>query len=299
MITKVKTSLIFINYSINLLLLAKVLFFIIKSSQNQFRMKTELVVDHIVKWLKDYAKNAGVNGFVIGISGGIDSAVTSTLCAETGMQVLCLEMPIHQAKSHVTRAQEHIQLLKKRYPNVKDECVDLTPVFEEFKTEISLDGKQKTLDMALANTRARLRMTTLYYHAGLLGLLVAGTGNKVEDFGVGFYTKYGDGGVDLSPIADLLKSEVYEIGAFLNVPHSIIVAAPSDGLFGDARSDEDQIGANYDELEWAMSMQDKGRKIDDFEGRKKEVFKIYSRYNQTNKHKMIPIPICEIPSKFK
>src|SRR5690606_12868164 len=120
--------------------------------------------------------------------------------------------------------------------------------FEEFKTEVSLEGIQDIVDMALANTRARLRMTTLYYYAGLQKLLVAGTGNKVEDFGVGFYTKYGDGGVDLSPIADLMKSEVYTIGEFLNVPASIMKAAPSDGLFGDSRSDEDQIGASYPEL---------------------------------------------------
>ena len=170
-------------------------------------MQTEKVVDYIVDWLKDYANNAKVNGFVVGISGGIDSAVTSTLCAKTGLDLLCIEMPIHQATSHVTRAQEHIEQLKKRFSNVSDARVDLTPVFEEFKTEVSLDGKQATVDMALANTRARLRMTTLYYYAGLQGRLVAGTGNKVEDFGVGFYTKYGDGGVDLSPIADLLKSE--------------------------------------------------------------------------------------------
>ena len=152
--------------------------------------------------------------------------------------------------------------------------------------------------MALANTRARLRMTTLYYYAGLKGLLVAGTGNKVEDFGVGFYTKYGDGGVDLSPIADLLKSEVYKIGAYLKVPESIMDAAPSDGLFGDARSDEDQIGASYPELEWAMKMDDEGKTESDFSGREKEVFNIYKRYNRNNKHKMIPIPICEIPSNL-
>lgn len=152
--------------------------------------------------------------------------------------------------------------------------------------------------MALANTRARLRMTTLYYYAGLYGLLVAGTGNKVEDFGVGFYTKYGDGGVDISPIADLLKSEVYEIGAFLEVPESIMNAAPSDGLFGDARSDEDQIGASYPELEWAMKMDEEGKTEDDFSGREKDVFNIYKRYNTSNKHKMIPIPICEIPSNL-
>jgi NAD+ synthase len=262
-------------------------------------MNTEKVVNHIVNWLKTYATNARVNGFVIGISGGIDSAVTSTLCAKTGLEVLCIEMPIHQAESHVNRAQEHITQLKQRYPNVKDIRVDLTPVFEEFKTEVSLEGKQATVDMALANTRARLRMTTLYYHAGLLGLLVAGTGNKVEDFGVGFYTKYGDGGVDLSPIADLVKSEVYKIGKFLNVPDSIMEAAPSDGLFGDSRSDEDQIGASYPELEWAMKMVDAGKSSDDFNGREKEVFDIYMRFNTSNKHKMIPIPICEISDDLR
>jgi len=258
-------------------------------------MQTEKVVHHIVNWLKDYAINAKVNGFVVGISGGIDSAVTSTLCAETGLDVLCIEMPIHQATSHVNRGQEHIKQLKARYKNVRDIKTNLTPVFEEFKTEVSLDGDQTTVDMALANTRARLRMTTLYYHAGLYKLLVAGTGNKVEDFGVGFYTKYGDGGVDLSPIADLLKSEVYNIGAFLKVPNSIMKAAPSDGLFGDARSDEDQIGASYPELEWAMQMLDEGKTVDDFSGRQKEIFKIFMRYNSSNKHKMIPIPICVIP----
>ena len=259
-------------------------------------MQTEKVVNHIVDWLKDYATKAKVNGFVVGISGGIDSAVTSTLCAKTGLDVLCLEMPIHQAESHVSRAHEHIAQLQKRFANVQESRVDLTPVFEEFKTEVSLEGKQETVDMALANTRARLRMTTLYYHAGLLGRLVAGTGNKVEDFGVGFYTKYGDGGVDLSPIADLMKSEVYELGKYLEVPESIMEAAPSDGLFGDARSDEDQIGASYPELEWAMKMKDEGKTADDFEGRKRRVFEIFTSYNTANQHKMIPIPVCEIPN---
>ena len=259
-------------------------------------MQTEKVVNHIVDWLKDYATKAKVNGFVVGISGGIDSAVTSTLCAKTGLDVLCLEMPIHQAESHVSRAHEHIAQLQKRFANVQESRVDLTPVFEEFKTEVSLEGKQETVDMALANTRARLRMTTLYYHAGLLGRLVAGTGNKVEDFGVGFYTKYGYGGVDLSPIADLMKSEVYELGKYLEVPESIMEAAPSDGLFGDARSDEDQIGASYPELEWAMKMKDEGKTADDFEGRKRRVFEIFTSYNTANQHKMIPIPVCEIPN---
>lgn len=262
-------------------------------------MQTKTVVNYIVDWLKDYAKNAKVNGFVIGISGGIDSAVTSTLCAKTGLEVLCIEMPIHQDSSHVSRGQEHISQLKKRFTNVSAIKVDLTPVFEAFKTEVNLNGKQTIVDMALANTRARLRMTTLYYHAGLKGLLVAGTGNKVEDFGVGFYTKYGDGGVDLSPIADLLKSEVYTIGAFLEVSKSIMKAAPSDGLFGDARSDEDQIGASYPELEWAMQMKNDGKTANDFSGRKREVFEIYTRYNKANTHKMIPIPICKIPENYK
>jgi NAD+ synthase len=261
-------------------------------------MQTEKVVNHIVNWLKDYANNAGVNGFVVGISGGIDSAVTSTLCAKTGLKVLCIEMPIHQAASHVSRGQEHIKQLKARFPNVSGIQTDLTPVFEEFKTEVSLDGKQAIVDMALANTRARLRMTTLYYLAGLLGLLVAGTGNKGEDFGVGFYTKYGDGGVDLSPIADLLKSEVYTIGDYLEVPDSIMKAAPSDGLFGDARSDEDQIGASYPELEWAMQKSNNGSTEKDFSGREAEVFKIFKRYNNSNKHKMIAIPVCEIPKEL-
>lgn len=261
-------------------------------------MHTEKVVDYIVNWLKDYATNAGVNGFVVGISGGIDSAVTSTLCAKTGLNILCIEMPIHQAESHVTRAQEHIEQLKNKFGNVSDTRTDLTPVFEEFKTEVFFDGDQATIDMALANTRARLRMTTLYYYAGLYKLLVAGTGNKVEDFGVGFYTKYGDGGVDLSPIADLLKSQVYELANYLDVPESIIKAAPSDGLFGDTRSDEDQIGASYPELEWAMKMDEEGKTGNDFSDREHTVFNIYKRFNSSNKHKMLPIPICGIPKNL-
>ena len=262
-------------------------------------MQSEEVINHIVKWLKDYATKSGVKGFVVGVSGGIDSAVTSTLCAKTGFPTLCIEMPIHQAQSHVTRAQEHMAHLEKNYSNVSSTRADLTPVFEEFKTEISLEGTQATVDMALANTRARLRMTTLYYYAGLLGRLVAGTGNKVEDFGVGFYTKYGDGGVDLSPIADLMKSEVYAIAKDLNVPDSIMVAKPSDGLFGDTRSDEDQIGANYDELEWAMEMQEQGKTEADFTDRDLIVFKIYTSYNRRNQHKMVAIPVCEIPKELK
>lgn len=262
-------------------------------------MQTKKVIEHIVNWLKDYATNAKQDGFVVGISGGIDSAVTSTLCAMTGMRTLCVEMPIHQAQSHMNRAQEHIDQLKKRFANVTDVEIDLTPTFETLRTSLPAVEPSAQVDLALANSRARLRMTTLYYFAGLHRYLVAGTGNKVEDFGVGFYTKYGDGGVDLSPIADLLKSEVYMIGKELQVPDSIMIAAPSDGLFGDTRSDEDQIGANYDELEWAMQMKDDGKKASDFSGRQREVFEIFARYNRNNLHKMLPIPVCSIPFQLK
>ena len=262
-------------------------------------MNTERVTDHIVKWLKDYAENAKVNGFVVGISGGIDSAVTSTLCAKTGLTTLCVELPIHQAKSQVNRANEHIKQLKERFNNVSEVEVDLTSTFENFKTVVPAINTSPKVALALANTRARLRMTTLYYFAGLHGLLVAGTGNKVEDFGVGFFTKYGDGGVDLSPIADLVKSEVYDLAAYLKVPKSIQKAQPTDGLFGDSRTDEDQIGASYDELEWAMNMQNEGKKATDFTKRKQEVFKIYNRLNSINQHKMLPIPICKIPISLK
>jgi NAD+ synthase len=253
----------------------------------------------IVTWLKEYATKAKVNGFVIGISGGVDSAVTSTLCAQTGLTTLCVEMPIHQDSNQVNRGKEHIEQLKKRFANVQSCEADLTQVFETFKNNVPKSNETIKLDLALANTRARLRMTTLYYHAGINGLLVAGTGNKVEDFGVGFFTKYGDGGVDLSPIADLMKSDVYALGEFLEIPKSIQNAAPTDGLFGDSRTDEEQIGASYDELEWAMLESEKNKSVDDFSGREKEVYQIFKKLNTINQHKMNPIPICLIPLDFK
>lgn len=262
-------------------------------------MNTEKVSEYIINWLKEYATNAKVNGFVVGVSGGIDSALTSTLCAKTGLKTLCVEMPIHQAASQVSRAGEHIAQLKNRFDNVSEVRTDLTSTFEEFKSAVPSSEDKAKVDLSLANTRARIRMTTLYYLAGINGLLVAGTGNKVEDFGVGFYTKYGDGGVDLSPIADLMKSEVYDLAAYLGVPNSIRKAAPTDGLFGDSRTDEDQIGASYDELEWAMKMQDEEKTVDDFKGRYLEVFKIYTRLNRINQHKMTAIPVCEIPNELK
>lgn len=262
-------------------------------------IQVEKVNDHIVNWLKTYADNAKVNGFVVGISGGVDSAVTSTLCAQTGLTTLCVEMPIHQHPSQVNRGREHIEQLQKRFPNVQRAETNLTSVFEEFVQQVPNTENEHRLYLSLANTRARLRMTTLYYYAGIHGLLVAGTGNKVEDFGVGFYTKYGDGGVDLSPIADLMKSDVYALGKFLEIPQSIQTAAPTDGLFGDSRTDEDQLGASYDELEWAMNESEKGATIDDFSGREKEVFSIYTRLNKANQHKMQPIPVCLIPMSYK
>lgn len=270
-----------------------------KMTQKNTTIKVEEVNNHIVNWLKTYAENAKVNGFVVGVSGGIDSAVTSTLCAQTGLKTLCLELPIHQAASHVSRKKEHIAQLKQRFPNVESDSVDLSNTFEQFKKDVPSYENEAKLNLSLANTRARLRMTTLYYFAGIHGLLVAGTGNKVEDFGVGFYTKYGDGGVDLSPIADLMKSEVYALGKFLKVPESILTAAPTDGLFGDDRSDEDQLGASYDELEWAMLQDEAGKNTTDFNGRNLEVFNIYKRLNNANKHKMNAIPVCEIPKDLR
>ena len=255
-------------------------------------MKTEKVSEFIVDWLKNYAQTNKISGFVVGISGGIDSAVTSTLCAKTGLEVICVEMPIKQNDEHVTRAKNHIKNLQLNYDNVTCKLVDLNSVFDSFCNEVNSSKKNSTHELSLANSRARLRMTTLYYFAGINNYLVVGTGNKVEDFGVGFYTKYGDGGVDLSPIADLLKSQVFNLGEFLNVDNLIINAKPSDGLYGDSRSDEDQIGASYDELEWAMNAKESNSKISD---RQKEVLKIYRSFNTKNRHKMEPIPICMIP----
>lgn len=259
----------------------------------------EKVNEHIVNWLKNYANTSKVGGFVVGISGGIDSAVTSTLCAQTGLPTLCVEMPIHQAANQVNRGKEHINQLQKRFPNVKNAEANLTTIYDTFKTEMPTCSDETKYHLALANTRARLRMTTLYYFAGIHGYLVAGTGNKVEDFGVGFYTKYGDGGVDISPIADLMKSDVFALGEYLQIPNSIQEAQPTDGLFGDNRTDEEQLGASYEELEWAMLVNELENTDANYSEREKEVLKIYKRLNTSNKHKMEPIPICLIPKELK
>ena len=259
-------------------------------------MNCEKVTAQIVGWLKDYVGRCGSKGFVVGISGGVDSAVVSALCARTGLPTLCVELPIHQAAAQVSRAAEHIDNLMAAHPNVERATAELTAPYESLLAVLPKEVGP-LYDLTTANTRARLRMTTLYYFAGLRGALVAGTGNKIEDFGIGFYTKWGDGGVDISPIGDLTKSEVFELGAYLGVCESILRAKPTDGLFGDDRSDEDQIGATYPELEWAMAESEKGAKAEDYEGRQREVFEIYTRRNRANRHKMEPIPVCVVKEK--
>lgn len=256
------------------------------------KRSVDAVAEYIVEWLSAYAARCGAKGFVVGISGGVDSAVVSALCARTGLATLCVELPIHQVPSQVSRAAEHIQNLMDSFDNVERATAELTGPYESLLAVLPQGGTN--YELTTANTRARLRMTTLYYYAGLRGALVAGTGNKIEDFGIGFYTKWGDGGVDISPIGDLTKTEVFELGAYLGVCKSILSAKPTDGLFGDDRSDEEQIGATYPELEWAMEQCERGAKVNDFQGREREVMEIYTRRNRANRHKMEPIPICKI-----
>ena len=253
-------------------------------------MDTEKIISHITNWILKYSEENNIKGFVIGVSGGIDSAVTSILTAKTKKPLLCLNMPIHQENKQFERAKKHIEFLQKKYKNVSYKEVNLSKLFDKFKDTIS---KEKQCNLSLANTRARLRMTMLYYYAQLNNFIVVGTGNKVEDFGIGFYTKYGDGGVDISPIADLLKSEVYLLGKKLNVLNDILEAPPTDGLWDNNLTDEDQIGATYDELEWAMN----NNNFDNLSERQKEVQSIYNKFNKINKHKMTPIPVCVIPKK--
>lgn len=270
-------------------------------------MNNQEVVTHIVQWLNHYCDSARTSGFVVGISGGIDSALTSTLCARTGKKTILVEMPIHQQESQVSRGKKHIEFLLKTFPNVSTVEVDLTPTYDTFVSSLGLTaGKNKNSEienLTLGNTRARLRMTNLYAIAGLQNALVCGTGNKVEDFGVGFFTKYGDGGVDLSPIADLTKTEVFELAGFLGVNDLILNAAPTDGLWEDDRTDEDQIGATYAELELAMEIQEQYGNTPPENAfdtpRQKEVWNIYIQRWKANQHKMNPIPVCLIPDALK
>ena len=256
-------------------------------------MRTKEVIKYIKEWILQYNKESKTKGFVIGISGGIDSALTSTLIAETRLPLMCIEMPIHQNKKEILRGKKHIAWLKEKYNNVSSIEFNLTSVFDNFKNQTNHNNDNS---LALANTRSRLRMTSLYYFAQINNYLVAGTGNKVEDFGIGFFTKYGDGGVDLSPIADLLKTEVFLLSKELNIINDILIAPPTDGLWEEEKTDEDQIGATYEELEWAMNLDDLNKNLSK---REQEVLTIYRKLNKANKHKTLPIPICLIPEDLK
>ena len=247
------------------------------------------IINFIVDWLNDYCVQNSVEGFVVGVSGGIDSALTSTLCSMTKKPVLCIQMPIHQSKNEITRSTNHVKWLKKNFKNVASIEDNLSSVYDEFVksksdlTRASTNPNEKK-QLAFANTRSRFRMLNLYFHATSNNYIVAGTGNKVEDFGVGFYTKYGDGGVDISPIADCNKTEVWELGKELGILKEIIDAPPTDGLWDDGRTDEGQLGFNYSELEDAMGNPNSPHREQ------------YEKIRNQNLHKMEPIPVCKIPS---
>ena len=234
----------------------------------------------IDRWLKDYYYFHGINAFVVGVSGGIDSAVVSTLCAQTELPTYVLTMPLHSKEGNTELSEAHAYGLVKKYSNVTLVNVDLTRTYDTLMTWV--DDTFTSNQLANANTKSRLRMVTLYQVAGSVGGIVVGTGNKVEDYGIGFYTKYGDGGVDIAPIADLYKTEVWELGKYLGVDKRIIDALPTDGLWDDDRKDEDQIGATYSELEEAME-NGTGKAID-----------ILEKFNRQNKHKMEPIPTFKL-----
>jgi len=262
-------------------------------------MQIEKTIQHIVGWLDNYLENSGLTGFCVGVSGGIDSAVTSTLCARTQKPVMVLNLPLFQASDQLSRAAAHNAWLTGNFSNVTAVDLDLTPVFSSIQDHFPPDIQDK---LTMANTKARLRMLTLYAFASHNRFLVAGTGNKVEDFGVGFYTKYGDGGVDISPIGDLLKSEVYALAGPLGIAKEIITASPTDGLWEDNRTDEEQIGATYAELEWAMAynaLTEEEKKQVNLDERQKQVLAVFKIQHAANRHKMVPIPVCCIPETLR
>ena len=234
----------------------------------------------IDRWLNDYYYFHGIKAFVVGVSGGIDSAVVSTLCAETGLPTYVLTMPLHSKDDNTELSELHAYGLVEKYANVTLVNVDLSETYD--KMMFWIDDTFTGNELANANTKSRLRMVTLYQVAGSVGGIVVGTGNKVEDYGVGFYTKYGDGGVDIAPIADLYKTEVWELGKYLGVDERIIDAEPTDGLWDDDRKDEDQIGASYEQLEEAM------------EYRRGPALDILDEFYNKNKHKMEPIPTFKL-----
>lgn len=265
------------------------------------------VKEQITTWLKNYATKSKQAGYIIGVSGGIDSAVCSTLCALTGLPLIVVRMSIHQAIDQADRGARHIEWLQNQFSNVRVLDIDLTEVYDKEMEHIKLSGafngvSDDVIFFAGANTRSRLRMTTLYGIGNVHKMLVCGTGNKVEDYGVGFFTKFGDGGVDLSPIGELMKSEVYALGKELGIIQEILEARPTDGLWDDGRTDEDQIGATYDELEWALDYADNhyndlrlGVHYDEtLNERQLKVLDIYWKRHRVNQHKMAMPPICEI-----
>ena len=244
----------------------------------------------IDKWIKDYYYFHGIQSLVVGVSGGIDSAVVSTLCAKTGLPTYVVRMPLESSHQNTRLSDLHAQQLAEEYDNVTNVQVELSSVYDSLLHSINwwseaqqFDKKEFTSDeLANANTKSRIRMVTLYQIAGAKKGIVVRTGNKVEDYGIGFYTKYGDGGVDIAPIADLYKTEVRELGGYLGVDALIIDAKPTDGLWDDGRSDEDQIGATYEQLEEAME-KGTGNAVD-----------ILYKFNNQNSHKMQPIPTFKL-----
>ena len=253
----------------------------------------------ITKWIKDYAKKAKINTLVVGISGGIDSSVVSALCAKTGMTTIVVQMPIRQDKKLDNRSSLHAGWLLERFDNVTHMAMDLTPVFNAFEKKVDpfcgiKDEPHETHKLASANSRARLRMMTLYQIAQCHGGIVVGTGNRVEDFGVGFFTKYGDGGVDISPIGDCLKTEVWAIARELGIEQEIIDAPPTDGLWEDGRTDESQLGMTYPELEHAMALHNDDNCVYNpliLTKTEKAQLKKYREIRARNMHKMNPIPV--------
>ncbi|MDD3793517.1 MAG: NAD(+) synthase [Candidatus Gracilibacteria bacterium] len=252
------------------------------------------VSEKLVGQLKEYLKESGQKGFVVGVSGGIDSALVSTLCAMTGEKVTVMDLPIHQKNDEVNRANNHMNWLQQNFSNIERYSIDLTETFETFKKALPEISDETARYIAYVNSRSRLRAVTLYAIGNEKNAIVAGTGNKVEDYGIGFFTKYGDGAVDISPIGNLYKSEVYEMARFLGVNQEILDARPTDGLHPNGATDEDQIGCSYDELEWAMVQYDEGKRSNNFSGREKEVMEIYSKRHEINAHKMEMPKIFEI-----
>ena len=267
-------------------------------------------IKHISKWIRDYARKAGVDTLVVGISGGIDSSVVSALCAETGLKTIVVQMPIRQNRKLDNLSSAQAGWLLEQFPhNVTHMSMDLTPVFTAFEKKVQpFCGPEQEPNereqLAFANSRARLRMMTLYQIAQSHGGIVVGTGNRVEDFGVGFFTKYGDGGVDISPIGDCMKTDVWAMGRELGLLDAIIDAPPTDGLWADGRNDEDQLGMTYPELERMMSLDllKRAKGVDsDMPGSAKlsaddrKKLKRYQELRARNMHKMTPVPVCMMP----